>query len=115
MRLLDQLRSQQCDRGGVEMHPMPEQPVKWLLRSIKDYLTEDQHKELMVGFDRIKRIYDITSRLRQAQATLKSFHRAQKTYVPDTEQWCHYAIRIQGKQARIERLEEKLKELENTP
>lgn len=67
------------------MHPMPEQPIKWLLRSVKDYLTEDQHKELMVGFDRIKRIYGITSRLRQAQTTLKTFHRAQNAYIPDTE------------------------------
>ena len=95
----------------MPLEPMPEQPVKWLLREIKSYLTEEQYVELMTGFNRVKMRYDLVSRLRAEQYRLTDFKKAQKTYPEDSERWRHWAIRIESKAKRIERLQQQLQEL----
>jgi len=93
------------------MHPMPEQPLKWLLKRIKEILDNNDYEDLMKEYKVVEERYKLASRLRHAQGEIRSFKYAQNHYAKDTERWRHYAIRIQGKESRIKRLEEKLKEL----
>lgn len=95
------------------MHPMPEMPLKWLLRTLKETMDDYLFAELMIGYKVVEERYKLTAKLRHEQSTLRSFQRAQRAYADGTERWRHYAIRIQGKESRIKRLEEKLQELEN--
>lgn len=93
------------------MEPMPEQPIKWLLREMHRYLTDRQYDEVLAGFSRVKQRYDVTTKLRTEQTKLNNYYRSQKRYPEDSERWRHWKIMIESKQARVDHLKRELEEI----
>ncbi len=90
----------------------PEMPIKWITREVRKYLTKDQYKELMVDLNRVKRLYDLNTKLRSAKSQLNQYRRAQRTYTEGTERWRHYALMVESKLMRIERLGKEIGEID---
>ncbi len=91
---------------------VPEVPIRWLTREVKRYLTDHQYSELMTGLDRVKRRYDLNTKLRSVKSQLNQYRRAQRTYAVDTERWRHWGLMVESKLLRIEKLKKEIEEME---
>ncbi len=91
---------------------IPEVPIKWIIREVQKYLSEEQYDELMTDLAKVKLRYDLHSRLRTEKAYLRDFRRRQHTYSEGTERWRHWAVRVESKMLQIERLKKEIEELD---
>lgn len=89
----------------------PIQPIKWLLNELRSILSDDQYTSLMEGYDRVKRRYDLASRLRLAEQELAVFRRNQSHYEPSNTRYQAYGIKIDRRIERIRQLEQEISEL----
>jgi len=92
----------------MKPEPLPEQPIKWLIRELQAYLTEQQWLDLMAGYNAVKRRYDTASKFRLAKQELALFQRNQSLYGPDTARYKSYTVKISRRLERIKKLEEEL-------
>lgn len=93
------------------MNDRPQQPLKWLLNELSAILSADQYTSLMTGYDRVKRRYDLASRLRVAQNDLALYRRNQGKYEPTSNRHRTYAAMIERRINRIKQLEQEISEL----
>lgn len=94
----------------MNKEPMPEQPIKWLIRELQSYLSEQQWLDLMAGYNAVKRRYDLASRLRLARQELALFRRNQTIYDPDAARYRSYGVKIDRRLERIKMLEAELEQ-----
>lgn len=93
--------------------PLPENPVKWLLKELAQYLDGEALDQLQSDYEIVKRRYDLTSRLRATQTELQRHERtiARGFYEPEDQSYKRIAVRIEARKARIAQLTKELDEL----
>ncbi len=92
----------------MKAEPRPEQPLKWLLRELAQYLDGEALDTIQSDFEIVKRRYDTASKLRLAQKDLALYRRNQTLYGPDTARYKSYTVKIIRRLERIKKLEEEL-------
>ena len=76
---------------------MSENPLKWLLAQLPDYLTPEQHDRLMTAYDIHKNRYYLDVKIRDAERRIKIYERYPDRYDP---------TRLARWQAKLARLKE---------
>ena len=95
----------------MSKEPMPEQPLKWLLNELTKYLDGEALDQIQSDYDRVKRRYDLASKLRLARQELALFRRNQSQHTEGSTRYQAYAVRIERRLERIRKLEQEISEL----
>lgn len=57
------------------MTTLPDNPLKWLLAQLPEYLTPDEHDRLLTAFDAHKRRYYHAVKIRDAERRIKIYEK----------------------------------------
>ena len=88
---------------------IPQHPHKWLLNELRSFLSDEQYQSMIAAHDRVKRRYDLSSKLRATRTELRTYERAYAN--TSDEQKRGYAAKIERRKARIVAIEKELAEL----